>query len=149
MTTDHIDDEVWTDDTCFGVELPVAEISVAVGRSVVRRVVVFRDDDAQSSFMVALTEILTNAVDEHRRRDVVHPVRLYVTGGAKESVTVLDAGGGFDSSSAPSTVAFIADPPQRGRGLALARAFVPMMTIESTTSGTVATLPLHGFGIVR
>ena len=134
----------------IGLDLPARAVSIAVGRSVIRRVVTFRDADAESSFLVAFTEILANAVDEHRRLDLGDPVRVEIVQEPVECVRVMDAGAGIAlTASAPVTAVDDGEVSERGRGLALARAFVADLELESTEDGTIATLPLHGLGIIR
>ncbi len=133
------------------LELPPGSVSIAIGRSVIRRIVTFRDSDAESSFLVAFTEIIANAIDEHQRLALDERIVVEITRGAVEAVRVADAGEGFDVSDvsaagAPSTAGAVSE---RGRGLALARAFVSDMELDSSSSGTSVLLPLPGFGIVR
>ncbi len=131
----------------FRLDLPCVELSVSIARSAVRRVVRFDDADAESSFLVALTEVITNAIDEHRRIGTEAPIALEVEFGGVDVVRVIDAGRGL----APELVA---ESPRmdveraRGRGLALARAFVADLTFDIGAEGTKATLPLAGFGFV-
>jgi len=139
-----------TDEPCersFTVTLPNSMISIAIARSVIRRITTFESDDAQSSFLVALTEVIGNAMDEHVRMDIAEPITLSVRCDSTDVVSVSDLGAGYDmtdESSAPD------DPThQSGRGLALARAFVPAMGVVSSDVGTTVTLPLVGLGIVR
>lgn len=139
----------------FTLNMPSALVSISVSRSVVRRVVTFRDADAESSFLVALTEIVANAIDEHVRIGRDTPVVLDVRFGNEEMVQVTDSGDGFDPTvPATPAAAHVADSDaselsERGRGLLLARALVPAIEIETSTDGTVVTLPLAGFGIIR
>jgi len=149
MTTDVLDTPV---DGGFRLELPPALVSLSISRSAVRRVVAFRDSDAESSFLVALTEIVANAVDEHTRLGIDRAVVLEMRFGSDELLRVIDVGEGFSAdrrsvrSDAPEPAV---DPAERGRGLALARALVPGIAIETSDTGTVVTLPFAGFGIVR
>lgn len=130
------------------LDLPARPLSIAVGRSVIRRVVTFRNEDASSSFLVAFTEIVSNAIDEHERIDSDAAIAIEIVSGPFEHVTITDSGSGLD-------VADTSDPEapeagvERGRGLALARALVPEVRFESSPSGTTVTLPLAGFGIIR
>lgn len=136
----------------FRLNLPPTLVSIAISRSAVRRVVVFRDSDRESSFLVALTEIVANAVDEHARLGHGRPIVLEVRFGADEVVRVIDAGEGFSDSPHPvaaDSATGNGDPDERGRGLALARALVPTIEFETSRDGTAVTLPFAGFGIVR
>ncbi len=129
------------------LELRADAVSIAVGRAVIRRVVTFRETDAESSFLVAFTEIMTNAVDEHARRSSDAPIVVEIEQAPRDLVRVIDSGSGMTDESLASS------PPdgsvERGRGLALARAFVDDIAFESTPSGTIVSLPLAGFGIIR
>jgi len=127
--------------------LPNSLVSIAVARSVVRRVTTFASDDAQSSFLIALTEVVGNAVDEHVRLGSVDPVTMTVSYDDSDTVSVSDCGQGYDAE--PASVVPSNPSQESGRGLAIARSMVPEMAIESTGSGTTVTLPLVGLGIVR
>lgn len=135
------------------IEVPPEPGSVAIARSAVRRVVAFRDDDACSSFLISLTEILSNAIDAHQRIEVDSSVVVTIESGQRDVVVVSDEGGGFDP--APFTALAVPDDApgaeirERGRGIALAQAFVPLMAVGSGPAGTRVTLPLDGLGIVR
>jgi anti-sigma regulatory factor (Ser/Thr protein kinase) len=137
----------------FRLSLPPAMVSISISRSAVRRVVVFRDADAESSFLVALTEIVANAIDEHVRVGRDRPIVLEVNFGVVDSVRVIDAGDGLADLSGTSSSSQHPsggdDPGERGRGLVLARAMVPTIEFETSDSGTVVTLPIAGYGIVR
>lgn len=136
----------------FRLSLPPAMVSISISRSAVRRVVVFRDADAESSFLVALTEIVANAIDEHLRIGHDRPIVLEVNFGAVDSIRVIDSGEGLPGlSDTPSSQLPIGDgePGERGRGLVLARAMVPTIEFETSDAGTVVTLPIAGYGIVR
>jgi len=149
MTTDVLDVPL---DGGFRLELPPALVSLSISRSAVRRVVAFRDSDAESSFLVALTEIVANAIDEHTRLGIDQAVVLEMRFGSDELLRVIDAGEGFSADRGPASSGEEApadDPEERGRGLALARALVPRIAIEANATGTVVTLPFAGFGIVR
>lgn len=135
----------------FRLRMPPSLVSIAISRSAVRRVATFRDSDTESSFLVALTEIVANAVDEHTRLGDDRPIVLEVRFGVDEVVRVTDAGEGFsDRLDPPADPAVVAGKPEeRGRGLALARALVPAIEFETSGTGTTVTLPFAGFGIVR
>lgn len=131
----------------FEVALPVSDIAVSIGRSLLRRITTFVSDDAESSFLIALTEVIGNAVDEHRARGLDAPVVIVVDYDDVDGVRIVDQGRGMsvdERAGAPAPVS-----AESGRGLALARAFVPDMTFDSSTSGTTVTLPLAGLGIIR
>lgn len=125
-------------------------VSIAISRSTIRRLVTFRGDDAESSFLVAVTEIVANAIDEHVRLGISAPVELTIRYGPSDVVEVSDSGHGLgEQTEAPQVTDSDGYQLERGRGLALARAFVPDLTVVSGDDGTTATLPLVGFGIVR
>ncbi len=130
------------------LELRSTAVSVAVGRAVLRRIVTFRDPDAESSFLIAFTEIMANAVDEHARLSSDAPIIVEIEQMPHDLVRVADAGSGMNDEWLASS-----SPPdgsvERGRGLALARAFVGDIAFESSSSGTIVSLPLAGFGIIR
>lgn len=135
------------------LEVPPEPVSIAIVRSAVRRLVAFRDDDASSSFLIALTEILSNAIDEHDRIGNGSAVVVTIESGLRDVVTVSDAGEGFDPTGY-TAMAMPAAPQgsqvrERGRGIALAQAFVPLLSLRSGPAGTHAILPLDGLGIVR
>lgn len=135
----------------FRLNMPAALVSIAISRSAVRRVVTFRDSDAESSFLVALTEIVSNAIDEHVRLGHGRPIVLDVRFGDHDTVRVVDAGDGY-AGRMTDPIDDLADdsaPSVRGRGVILARALVPELTFDASESGTVVSLPLAGFGIVR
>lgn len=142
-TTDHVEHRGAT----VRLELSPLTVSIAVARSVVRRIVTFRDDEAESSFLVALTEIMANAVDEHQRIGSSTPIVVEVDE-RSEVVRIADAGAGIRPGDVEVSV--VPDAAiERGRGLSIARAFVFDLSIDSTPSGTTVALPLNGFGIVR
>lgn len=136
------------------LELPASDVSIAVGRSVIRRIVTFRDDDATSSFLIAFTEIMANALDEHRRLSSNAPIIVEIEQAPDEIVRVSDSGSGMPTSSEPSTsrpgeASTSGAKFERGRGLAIARAFVDGLEFQSSSAGTQVTLPLVGYGIIR
>lgn len=132
----------------FVVRLPPRTVSIACGRSIVRRVVTFRSDDAASAFLIAFTEIFANAIDEHARIGSDESITVGVHIGEPDRIEVTDAGDGIEAQPDVSR-SDRRRPSERGRGLALARAFVPTLSIETGPTGTSVTLPLEGLGIVR
>lgn len=148
--TDVLGGDVINSAMTIAVEVPADLASIAVARSVVRRVVTFRDDDATSSFLVALTEILGNAIDEHERIGSTDPVTLEVVSGNVDVVRVIDQGTGIDLDVLADHDPTVGpEASERGRGLTIARAFIADLAFESSESGTTVTLPLTRFGIVR
>lgn len=134
-------------DKGFAVALPAALDSIATARSIVRRVTSFTDDDAESSFLVALTEIVANAIDEHQRLCTEAAVVLTLSLDGDPVVSISDQGAGIANDG--SVAAAPEATSESGRGLALARAFVPALVIESSAEGTTVSLPLGGLGVMR
>lgn len=133
----------------FTLHLPPEPMSIAVARSAVRRVTTFVDGDAASAFLVALTEIISNAIDEHVRLELEDGFTVEMIIGAVDLVVVTDRGGGIDVEALMRDAGTQPVSDESGRGLSIARAFVPNLAFESGPDGTIATLPLEGFGIVR
>ena len=136
------------------LDLPPAPVAIAIGRSVVRRIVTFRNSDAESSFLVAFTEILANAIDEHERSGLSSTISVEITRTPIEAVRVKDSGSGIDTANLDQgpTATNEADSTsvsERGRGLALAHAFIDDIDFETSSTGTVVTMPLRGLGIMR
>lgn len=134
-------------DSRFTVGLAPEPSSIAIARSIVRRLTVFVSDDAASSYLTALTEVLANAIDEHQAAEVDADIVMTVVFGERDWVSVADRGRGLDHSTRPNPPG--PPRPDSDRGLILARAFVERLALESTAQGTTATLPLSGHGIVR
>lgn len=134
----------------FAIELPPTDIAMSVARSAVRRVIEFDGQDAESSFLVALTEIVANAIDEHRRSAPDDRVVVDVRLTSDAVVTVRDRGVGLKAelASGSSVVATLPEN-ESGRGLSLARSFVPDLEFVVDDTGTSAILPLSGFGRPR
>ena len=128
----------------FDVELPISDVSMAVARATIRRVVAFVDDDAESSFLIAVTEVLANAVDELEHIGSTDPIVVRVEFGDDAAVSVIDRGRGITS-----TLTGRPPGPDRGRGLIVAQAFVPGIEFHFHGQGTTVRLPLAGFGGVR
>ena len=126
--------------------------AVPIVRAAVGRVCAFDDDESESSFMVALTEITTNAVDEHARLGLQDPVVVELCLGNEPQVSVRDSGEGLDRDRASDDSHEDLLPPpevETGRGIIVARAFVPELRYETGAHGTKAILPLRGFGGAR
>ncbi|WP_420451904.1 ATP-binding protein [Ilumatobacter sp.] len=138
------------DDDWFCLELPPLAVAATVARSAIRRVFTFDDPDRESSFLVALTEIVTNAIDEHRVHAPDRAVVVEVGLGRFPEVRVIDEGRGLDLTDTDDVAGEGPAPTdQTGRGLALARAFVPSLSFVTSPNGTTAILPLDGFGSPR
>jgi len=131
----------------FEVSLPVSNVAVSIARSLIRRITTFVSDDAESSYLVALTEVIGNAVDEHGAAGLDAPILVVVDYEDADVVRVIDQGRGMSEQDRARTPA--ETTAESGRGLALARAFVPDMTFDTSDTGTTVTLPLAGLGIIR
>lgn len=136
-----------TERSSVRIDLPVETFSVAIARSVVRRSFQFLTPEAESSFLIALTEVVVNAIDEHRRLSLDDPVTVMLQLGDEPSVIVTDRGSGFDLKRTLATAERHTPGPESeaGRGLTIARAFVPRLSFETDQTGTTATLPTGGF----
>lgn len=111
---------------------------VSLVRSCVRDLVPFADEDASSSFLIAVTEVFVNAVRASLRHPDAPSVTIELWPGPPAGVAIVDRAGGID----PGT----SDPDGRtdtlGLGLTIARSFVPALTIEAETAGTRVVLNL-------
>lgn len=95
------------------------------------------DVDALSEYLIAVTEIATNAIEVHETHGIANPVIAKIHP-AKRVVVVTDRAGGFDLD-AKTTM----PPPYapRGRGLFLAQAFCLRLSWQRTSDGMTFTLP--------
>jgi len=112
---------------------------VAFARLVLRHTLEPLDDLQDPLFYGAFTEVVTNAIEEHRRLGIAHDVEVRVSLGGRPEIAVRDHGQGFDPNMG-------SDPqpePQSesGRGLVIARSVVPGMRIESSPVGSMVFLP--------
>lgn len=111
-----------------------SEIShAALVRSCLLDVVDFDDEDAASSFLIAVTEVFVNAVQASRRRPPAPPVTVEFWEAPTRRVTVVDRAGGIDTDATTDTL---------GLGLRVARTFVPTLSIEANHVGTSVVLSL-------
>ena len=103
-----------------------------------RSILRFGSTDDESELMIAVSEIAHNAVSA---QSVVtdRPIEIAVDG-LPPTVSITDHAGGFvpPPSSTPPAV-----DSTSGRGLLLARAFVPAMEILATHDGTTVRLPMR------
>lgn len=93
--------------------------------------------DVDALFLVAVSELITNAIEEHRKLQIPDPVSISVD---PESVTVYvaDRGRGFDPSARPDRD----NLGVRGRGLLIAEAVAPGLRWEpNEPDGTIFVLP--------
>lgn len=103
-------------------------------RSCLRDVVDFTDDDASSSFLIAVTEVFVNAVEASLRHVPPPPVTVEFWDAPEPQVRVVDRAGGIEPGTAVGTL---------GLGLKVARAFVPRLAIEPHPAGTSVLLILE------
>lgn len=108
-------------------------------RTVRREVIPFvaHDVDECAQFLVAVSEIVTNAIAEHRRLGVVAPIGVTIDPHVTRRVSVRDHGDGFDL---PESQVDRESP--HGRGLTIAMAFVPGIAFERRHGSTTVHLPL-------
>lgn len=106
-----------------------------------RRLFDFDDDDTASGLLTALSEIVQNAVNAHTDAAVERVIEITFTGDPT-GARIVDFGQGFDWQGTLDTTS---EPTStHGRGLHIASAFVPDMTITSGNSGTSVNLPFGG-----
>ena len=91
--------------------------------------------------MVAISEIVQNAVDIHTSAGVDRPIDIECFADPPR-IRITDHGPGFDTAAARANVP--APSAQSGRGLLLASVFVPDLTIHSGSEGTAVDIPLRG-----
>lgn len=110
-------------------------------RSAVRHCFGLVERQATNEFLTAVTEVLTNAVDEHRRLDCDEPIRVEIDahrlGGPQ--VSIIDRGEGVDLAA---ELASVRPDDDRGRGLVIATTFVPDLSVHRSHGRTVVRLPL-------
>lgn len=134
------------DHNTFVVRLPADDRASWFARAVLRRVVIAPDEQL-TSLLLAVSEIVANAIDEHRRHHVEQPVELHVCSGATPRATVVDHGRGLlpsgpdDLGDARPTDGWA---PESGRGLVIAHGLVPGIEIEADDTGSRVSVPLCG-----
>lgn len=112
----------------------------ALVRACIRDAASFRSDDAESSYLVAVTEIVVNAIEASAGSSRSSapgglPVVVELWSGSDARVEVHDRVG----SSEYGTV----KPDHLGAGLTIAEAFVSGLTVDTTPRGTTVRLPLR------
>ena len=127
----------------FSLHLPPSATSIAVARSVVRRTVGFRDDDAAGRFLTALGEIVVNAIAEHQLRDDPSEVTVTAELAGSAHVTVVNAIDPDATRGLP--FATTGDAERLGDGLSVAFALVPALSVRLELTRIRVTLPLRGF----
>ncbi len=103
-------------------------------RSCLRDVIDFTDEDASSSFLIAVTEVFVNAVEASLRHTPAPPVIVEFWDAPERQVKIVDRAGGIEPGSAAGTL---------GLGLTVARAFVPRLSIEPHPGGTSVVLSME------
>lgn len=95
------------------------------------------DEESDTLYLVAVTEVATNAIEAHKRISNHEPITVNLDLEGKR-LTVIDRGGGLDGQQG----ALLADSDDlRGRGLFIARRICPALMIAPDESGTAVTLP--------
>lgn len=119
----------------------------AEARHLARQHFDFEDDDVEAVHLVAFSEIVQNAIHAHLHDGIEQPIEVTFTADPP-MWSVVDHARGFDIESVldkpppPTTAA-------SGRGLLIAKAFVPAIQIQSGLTGTTVRLPLSGARWVR
>ena len=110
---------------------------VAVARSFVAGAL--GHERADPLFLVAVSEVITNAVEEHGRIGSDEAITIAVDAGSA-TVKIADRGRGFEpGSQRPTSPGSLED---RGRGLVIARAVAAGLTWEPNhPTGTIFVLP--------
>jgi hypothetical protein len=127
------------------MRVPASFEHAAAVRAMVRSVVDFPDGDEEARYLIAATEIFTNAVRASHRRSDPPPVEIDVVvadlgspsdsraGTGVPALTITDRCGGWDPSSI--------GPVDRESGLSIARAFVPGLSHTPIEGGCSVALP--------
>lgn len=130
-----------TADEPVGIRLtvPAELVHASLARACVRDAVSFRSDDHESSFLVALTEVMVNAIEatqgvpaDGNRQPVV--VELF---GPPDARVVVSDSVGHATQNAGKT-------DHLGAGLSIAEAFVADLDIDTDAGGTRVRLGLGG-----
>ncbi len=109
--------------------------TIAFARMVIRHSLPPLEEELESLFFGAFTEIVTNAIQEHTRRAIDTDVEVVISNGRHPLIEVVDSGAGFDADAPTSA------DDRLGLGLLITRSVVPGMSIESGPSGTRVSLP--------
>jgi anti-sigma regulatory factor (Ser/Thr protein kinase) len=124
------------DDHVLTLRVPAAFEHAAAVRAVIRSVVDFRDEDEAARYLIAATEIFTNAVRANHRRADPPPIEIDIVGDPSSdgsALTIADRCGGWNPD--------LLGPVDRESGLAIARAFVPDLAHTSIDGGCSVALP--------
>lgn len=113
--------------------VPAEAQHASLVRACLRDLVDFPDDDAASSFLIAVTEVFVNAVQASQRQASATPVTVEIWGPPAQQVAIVDHAGGIREREPSDTL---------GLGLTVARMFVPTLRIEPHATGTSVVLRL-------
>lgn len=119
--------------TVLLIDVPADVEHLRAVRMVARRALPALDPDEASLFYGAVSEIVTNAIDAHRRAGVAKPIRIEIRARPGLAVIVRDHGPGFEEATV--------QPHGRGHGLVIARAVCPGLQIDSSPDGTSVVIP--------
>ena len=125
----------------FRLTLAPTNRASPLARDEARRLFDFDDDDTAARLLTALSEVVQNAVDAHIGVPTEQHIELTFSANPPRS-RVVDFAGGFDWETVRNSTP--APDSMTGRGLLLARAFVPDLTITTCTNGTTVELPFAG-----
>jgi len=114
--------------------------TIAFARMVIRNLMPPLDESQEPLFYGALTEIVTNAIEEHHRIETDADVEITVVTGTEALIKVTDSGTGFDTDAERTS------DDDSGLGLMISRTVVPGLDIDSGPGGTTVTLPYPGVG---
>ena len=118
------------------LRVPAEFEHAAAVRAIVRSVVDFSNEDEEARYLIAVTEIFTNAVRANHRRAEPPPIDIGVVGDPQRdgsALTIADQCGGWN----PASLGRI----DRESGLAIARAFVPALSHTPIDGGCSIALP--------
>lgn len=110
-------------------------------RTETRDLFVFRDDAAAAQLLTAVTEMVQNAVSAHIAASDEQPIEVTFVADPP-SCRVADTGPGFGWETVTESTPDPTSPS--GRGLLIATAFVPGLTLTSGPDGTTVELPFEG-----
>lgn len=119
--------------TVLVIDVPPDVGRLRAVRMIARRALPALDPDEASLFYGAVSEIVTNAIDAHRRAGVAEPIRIEIRARPGLAVVVRDHGRGFEAATV--------QPDGRGHGLVIAHAVCPGLHIDSTPDGTTVVIP--------
>ncbi len=109
---------------------------IAFVRMLVRRLLPPLDEVQEPLLLGALSEVVTNAIEEHVRIGSEAYIEVTLSLGPEPKITITDHGTGFEPELRPSTTHTGA-----GLGLIISKAVVPEMQITSGRQGTTVVFP--------